>query len=82
MKEENYKPVGFLVAIVLLAFGLIFLGRAGINAIDSESPIPQEGEMLSLRMTALIQFLFGLIAVVVGILLYFILQKRKTVFEE
>jgi hypothetical protein len=67
MKDEDYKPLGFLAAIVFLAAGLVLLGQAGINTIEASSPMPVEetGQLLSARMTVFIQFLFGLIATVV-----------------
>ncbi len=84
MKDEDYKPLGFLGAIVLLTAGLIFLGQAGIHTIEAANPMPIEetGQLLSARTTALIQFLFGLIATVVGIFLFLVLQKKRKVFEE
>lgn len=79
MKKENYKPWGFFLAIVLLAAGLIFLGQAGISTIESANQISvaDTGELLSARTAALVYFLFGMVAAVVGIFLFLILLKRR-----
>ena len=83
MKDEDYKPLGFFGAIVLLAVGLVLLGQAGINTIEASGPMPIEetGQLLSARVAALIQFLFGLIMAVIGIMLFLILRKKRKVFE-
>ncbi len=84
MKDEDYKPLGFLGAIVLLAAGLILLGQAGVNTIEASNPMPVEetGQLLSASATALIEFLFGLIITIVGIFLFLVLQKKRQVFED
>jgi len=81
--KNDFRKWWFLVGIVALAFGLYFLGQAGINTIDPNYNFAGESEqLLSARSTSLIQFFFGLLAAVSGVFIFLVLLKTKPEDEE
>jgi len=82
--KKDYKMYGFATAAIMFVLGIYLLGHAGANYLQSNSGAVAEdtGALLSLSVTATIQFILGLVVAILGVFVYLIFLRKRPEEEE
>jgi len=84
MEEEEVKLYALIAFAIAIVLGVYLLGHAGANWLstgaNSITAVSQTepGVLMSLKKTAMIEFIFGIVAVIAGVFVFLLFLRKKT----